>query len=70
MFKNLKNGTITLNKVIYGRDDDDDDDDEEELFLWYGWLTKGIAFFPAGTIVGDPHHRESDRYLFDWPRKD
>ena len=20
----------------------DDDDDDDELFLWYGWLTKGI----------------------------
>ena len=23
-------------------DDDDDDDDNDELFLWYGWLTKGV----------------------------
>ena len=23
-------------------DDDDDDYDDDELFLWYGWLTKGI----------------------------
>ena len=22
--------------------DDDDDDDDDELFLWYGWLTKGL----------------------------
>ena len=22
--------------------DDDDDDDDDELFLWYGWLTKGV----------------------------
>ena len=36
---------------IYGNDftdddddDDNDDDDEEDdnLFLWYGWLTKGV----------------------------
>ena len=25
-----------------GPDDDDDDDDDDELFLWYGWLTKGL----------------------------
>ena len=37
----------------------DDDDDDDELFLWYGWPTKGVALFPAGTIVRDPHHRES-----------
>ena len=24
------------------RDDNDDDDDDGELFLWYGWLTKGV----------------------------
>ena len=35
------------------------DDDDDELFLWYGWPTKGVALFPAGTIVRDPHHRES-----------
>ena len=23
-------------------DDDDSDDDDDELFLWYGWLTKGV----------------------------
>ena len=39
--------------------DDDDDDDDDELFLWYGWPTKGVALFPAGTIVRDPHHCES-----------
>ena len=22
--------------------DDDDDNDNDELFLWYGWLTKGV----------------------------
>ena len=41
-------------------DDDDDDDDDDELFLWHGWLTKGVymclALFSAGTIVRDPHH--------------
>ena len=26
----------------YDDDGDDDDDDDDELFLWYGWLTKGI----------------------------
>ena len=36
-----------------------DDNDDDELFLWYGWPTKGVALFPAGTIVRDPHHRES-----------
>ena len=39
--------------------DDDDDDDDDDLFLWYGWPTKGIALFPVGTIVRDPHRRES-----------
>ena len=36
-------------------DDDDDDDDDDE------WLTDEmrLALFPAGTIVRDPHHRES-----------
>ena len=33
--------------------------DDDELFLWYGWPMKGAALFPAGTIVRDPHHRES-----------
>ena len=28
-------------------------DDDDELFLWR------LALFPAGTIVRDPHHRES-----------
>ena len=23
-------------------DNDDDDDDDDEMFLWYGWLAKGI----------------------------
>ena len=23
-------------------DDDDDDDEDDKLFLWYGWLTKGV----------------------------
>ena len=34
---------------IYGNDftddddnDDDDDDEDDKLFLWYGWLTKGV----------------------------
>ena len=33
--------------------------DDDELVLWYGWPTKGVALFPAVTIVRDPHHRES-----------
>ena len=37
---------------------DDDDDDDDELFLWYGWPMHGIALFPAGTTVRDPHHHE------------
>ena len=40
-------------------DDDGNDDDDDELFLWYGWLTKGLALFPAGTIARDPQRRES-----------
>ena len=35
------------------------DVDDDELFLWYGWPTKGLALFPAGTIARDLHHRES-----------
>ena len=32
----------------------------DELFLVV-WLTdeRGLALFPAGTILRDPHHRES-----------
>ena len=37
-------------------------EDDDELFLWYGWPTKGVALFPVGTIVRDPHHRESPTY--------
>ena len=35
-----------------------DDDDELHFVVW---LTdeRRLAVFPAGTIVGDPHHRES-----------
>ena len=33
--------------------------DDDELLLWYGWPTKGVALFPAGTTVRDPHHRKS-----------
>ena len=31
------------------------------LMMMMVWLTKErrLAFFPAGTIVTDPHHRES-----------
>ena len=50
---------ITGFAIIYGTTDDDDDDDDDEFFLWYGWPTKGVALFPAGTTVRDPHHRES-----------
>ena len=38
--------------------------DDDELFLWC-WPTEGVmvgrrkALFPAGSIVRDPHHRES-----------
>ena len=39
--------------------EDDDDDEDDELFAWYGWLTKGVALFPARTIVSGPHHHES-----------
>ena len=34
-------------------------DDDDELFSWYGWPTKGVALFPAGTIVIDSQHHES-----------
>ena len=42
-------------------DDNDDDDDDDKLFMWYGWLTKGVALFPLGTNVRNPHHRESPK---------
>ena len=48
---------ISFDIFMFFRGDDDNDDDE--LFLWYGWPTKGVALFPAGTIARDPHHRES-----------
>ena len=34
-------------------------DDDDDVFVV--WLTdkRGSALFPAGTIVRDPHHRES-----------
>ena len=35
------------------------DDGDDELFLWYGWPTKGLGLFPAGTIARDPQRRES-----------
>ena len=41
--------TCGSKKVYLGLTDDD------ELFLWYGWPTKGVALFPARTIVRDPH---------------
>ena len=33
---------------------------DDELLVWL-WLTneRRLALFPAGTIVRDPHHRES-----------
>ena len=40
-------------------DDDDDDDYDDELILWYGWLTKDVALFSAGTTVRDPYHCKS-----------
>ena len=52
------------NNSVFGHfsrsdDDDDDDDDDDELFVV--WLTdeSRLALFPFGTIVRDPHHRES-----------
>ena len=32
-------------------DDDDDDDNDDELFLWHGWLMKGIKpYFLPGPL--------------------
>ena len=45
--------------------DDDDHDDDDELFLRYGWPTKDVALFPAGTIIKDPHHRESPTRVWE-----
>ena len=41
-----------------------DDDDDDELFFVV-WLTneRRLALFPVGTIVKDPHHRESAQNL-------
>ena len=37
-----------------------DDDDDNELFLWNGWLTKGIyALFPPENTVRDSHRCKS-----------
>ena len=55
----IKNQGDNHDLYVLSDDDDDDDDDDDELFLWYGWPTKGVALFPAGTIVRDPHHCES-----------
>ena len=36
------------------------DDDDDKLFLLVRRLgERRLALFPAGTIVRDPHHRES-----------
>ena len=35
-------------------------DDDDELFLCYGLTDeRHLVLFPAGTIVRNPHHRES-----------
>ena len=37
-----------------------DDEDDDKLFLCYGWPANGVyGLFPAGTIVRDSHHRNS-----------
>ena len=44
-------------------DDDDDDDDDDVVWYFVVWLTdeRGLALFPAGTIVTGPHYRKSPR---------
>ena len=38
-------------KSLNPRSDDDDDYDDDELFLWYGWLTKGVSpYFQPGLL--------------------
>ena len=56
----IKNPILSFliwNFAIESNDDDDGDDDE----LFVVWLTgeRLLALFPPGTIVRDPHHRES-----------
>ena len=48
-----------LKDEILSKIDDDDDDDDDDVFVV--WLTdeRCLALFPAGTIVRDPHHRQS-----------
>ena len=50
-------GHLNVNSLRKKLNDDDDDD---ELFFVV-WLTneRRLALFPVGTIVKDPHHRES-----------
>ena len=40
--KAWKHELKSRSKSLNPRVDDDDDYDDEQLFLWYGWLTKGI----------------------------
>ena len=42
-------------------DDDDGDDDNNNKLFFVVWLTdeRRLTLFLAGTIVRDPHHRES-----------
>ena len=62
----VRNRNHLLGYLKQSNDDDDDDDDNNdnddddyELLLWHGWQTKRVVLFPAGTIVRDSHHRES-----------
>ena len=55
----LKNLLKFTRKHLCRSQNFDDDDVDDELFLWYGWPTKGVALFPAGTIFRDPHEQDS-----------
>ena len=43
-----------------------DDDDDDELFLWNGWLTKGVKHYFQLTPLSDSHHHKSPTYHRIW----
>ena len=45
-------------------------DDDDELFLWYGWPTKGVAFFPAGSFVTITNLRHAASRIWTCPKSE
>ena len=41
-------------------------DDDDELFLWNGWLTKGVKHYFQLTPLSDSHHHKSPTYHRIW----